>query len=403
MGGMLLCVDIGNTNTHYGLVAGGRAAHHQSDVATRALDDPALGLPQRIRELRGTGNAIDALAFCSVVPAATPRICRVAEEAGLPWWQLTHASRLGVRITYPEPAGIGQDRLANAAGAHALAGSPAVVIDLGTAVTFDIVTRSGGYEGGIIAPGPALVTRYLHERTAQLPLVEDLATPVMVLPAAIALTDAQAGWLAGYVAAGGTLVAEARLAILDDNGVVRSEGSPGRVLSEVFGLVERDVGPAGEFTWGGHRLPAPFLTQQLDLLSSAGGGARILAREAASGWPMVVENHYGQGRAVYFASVQGTAWRENLCAYAQQFFAGLFPSGHSRRVEKPEHVLVRWHENPATGDTLVYVMNFGDTEEEVRFADGRSLRVPPQGTRLVTASVWPTLPLDAAVRSPAFA
>ncbi|AHF90041.1 pantothenate kinase [Opitutaceae bacterium TAV5] len=174
---MLLCVDIGNTNTHYGLVTNGRTAH-QSDVATRAIDDPVLGLPQRIRELRATGNAIDALAFCSVVPAATPRVCRVAEEAGLSWWQLTHASRLGVRITYPEPAEIGQDRLANAVGAHALAGSPAVVIDLGTAVTFDIVTKSGGYEGGIIAPGPALVTRYLHERTAQLPLVEDLATPV---------------------------------------------------------------------------------------------------------------------------------------------------------------------------------------------------------------------------------
>ncbi|EIQ00172.1 beta-galactosidase [Opitutaceae bacterium TAV1] len=228
----------------------------------------------------------------------------------------------------------------------------------------------------------------------------DLATPVMVLPAAIALTDDQAAWLARYVAAGGTLIAEARLAILDDNGVVRSEGSPGRVLSEVFGVIERDVGPAGEFTWGGHRLPAPFLTQQLELLPSA--GARILAREAATGWPMVTENRHGQGRAVYFASVQGTAWRENLCAYAQQFFAGLFPADHPHRVEKPEHVLIRWHENPATGDTLAYVMNFDTGEAEVRFASGRTLRMPPQGTRLVTAGIWPTLPLDEAARSPAF-
>jgi type III pantothenate kinase len=85
---------------------------------------------------------------------------------------------LGLPITYPQPGEIGQDRLANAAGAHALVGSPAVVIDLGTAVTFDIMTRAGGYEGGIIAPGPALMTRYLHERTAQLPLVEDLTSPL---------------------------------------------------------------------------------------------------------------------------------------------------------------------------------------------------------------------------------
>lgn len=114
-----------------------------------------------------------------MVPAATPKLLAVAASAGLPAWQLTHQARLGVPVTYPNPAEIGQDRLANAAGAHALApGRPAVVIDLGTAVTFDLVTPEGGYEGGIITPGPALVTRYLHERTAQLPLVTDLQTPV---------------------------------------------------------------------------------------------------------------------------------------------------------------------------------------------------------------------------------
>jgi type III pantothenate kinase len=78
-----------------------------------------------------------------------------------------------VPITYPQPAEIGQDRLANAAAAHALGGSPAVVIDSGTAVTFDIITTKGGYEGGIIAPGLELTRRYLHERTAQLPLLDD--------------------------------------------------------------------------------------------------------------------------------------------------------------------------------------------------------------------------------------
>jgi len=78
-----------------------------------------------------------------------------------------------VPITYPNPAEIGQDRLANAAAAHALGGSPAVVIDSGTAVTLDIVTSQGGYEGGIIAPGLELTRRYLHERTAQLPMLDD--------------------------------------------------------------------------------------------------------------------------------------------------------------------------------------------------------------------------------------
>lgn len=166
---MLLCIDIGNTHTHVGLWREG-ALSDLADYPTDRLEDVSAGLPARIA-------AAPAVAFCSVVPAATPRLLALC--AGRPAWQLTHRSILGVPITYPRPAEIGQDRLANAAGAHALApGRPAVVIDLGTAVTFDLVTPDGGYEGGIITPGPALVTRYLHERTAQLPLVTDLTTPV---------------------------------------------------------------------------------------------------------------------------------------------------------------------------------------------------------------------------------
>jgi type III pantothenate kinase len=186
----LLCIDIGNTHTHLALHRDGVLSEHR-DLPTPLLDDPAQGLPAVLTTLRSpsapassTPRPLDSstplsIAFCSVVPAATPRLRAVADAAGISAWQLTHEVRLGVPITYPKPSEIGQDRLANAAGAHALApGRPAVVIDLGTAVTFDLVTPAGGYEGGIITPGPALVTRYLHERTAQLPLVTDLQSPV---------------------------------------------------------------------------------------------------------------------------------------------------------------------------------------------------------------------------------
>lgn len=185
----LLCVDIGNTHTHFGIVHEGRTLS-QDTVPTPLLDDPAQGLPASIQKLKTAGPAFEHIAFCSVVPAAVAPLRSVAAAASLDAWQLTHECRLGVGITYPRPAEIGQDRLANAAGAQALApGRPAVVIDLGTAVTFDIITRAGGYEGGIITPGPALVTRYLHERTAQLPLVTDLETPV---PSVIGKSTAEA-------------------------------------------------------------------------------------------------------------------------------------------------------------------------------------------------------------------
>jgi type III pantothenate kinase len=178
-GGTLLLVDIGNTHTHVALHRDG-VLSQQQDIPTPELDAPASPLRALLASFSAPASRSPLhLAFCSVVPAATPRLLALAASAGVPAWQLTHEVALGVPITYPRPSEIGQDRLANAAGAHALApGRPAVVIDLGTAVTFDLVTPEGGYEGGIITPGPALVTRYLHERTAQLPLVTDLTTPV---------------------------------------------------------------------------------------------------------------------------------------------------------------------------------------------------------------------------------
>ncbi|MGO8765384.1 MAG: type III pantothenate kinase, partial [Limisphaerales bacterium] len=73
---------------------------------------------------------------------------------------------------YPKPASIGADRLANAIAAKARFGAPVVVVDFGTAVTFDVVNAAGNYAGGIIAPGLAAMTDYLHEKTALLPRIK---------------------------------------------------------------------------------------------------------------------------------------------------------------------------------------------------------------------------------------
>jgi type III pantothenate kinase len=77
-----------------------------------------------------------------------------------------------VGIDYPKPRSIGPDRLANAVAARFHYGAPVVVVDFGTAVTFDVVNARGNYVGGIIAPGLAAMTDYLHEKTALLPKIE---------------------------------------------------------------------------------------------------------------------------------------------------------------------------------------------------------------------------------------
>jgi type III pantothenate kinase len=170
----LLCIDIGNTHTHYGVIATG-ATVFQRALPTRLLDDAHEGFGPVLAQILAESPALEGAAFCSVVPAATEKLQSLlaARAWPQPVLELTYEKKLGVRIGYPRPREIGADRLANAAGAHALFGSPAIVIDLGTAVTFDIVTQSRGYEGGIIAPGVELMRRYLHEQTALLPLLDD--------------------------------------------------------------------------------------------------------------------------------------------------------------------------------------------------------------------------------------
>jgi type III pantothenate kinase len=170
----LLCIDIGNTHTHYGVVSNGQALF-QRELPTRLIDHPTEGFGPVLERIVASHPGLEGTALCSVVPAATNLLEHVfaLHRFARPVFQLTSDKRLGVPLGYPKPQEIGQDRLANAAGAQAFCGAPVIVIDLGTAVTFDIITRSRGYEGGIIAPGLDVMRRYLHEQTALLPLLDD--------------------------------------------------------------------------------------------------------------------------------------------------------------------------------------------------------------------------------------
>jgi type III pantothenate kinase len=115
--------------------------------------------------------------LCSVVPSAGAIIAESLAGASL--LQVSAKINLGVGIDYPQPHSIGADRLANAAVAAATA-APIVVVDFGTAVTFDIVSRDRMYVGGVIAPGLEAMTDYLHQRTALLPKISLLEPPAAI-------------------------------------------------------------------------------------------------------------------------------------------------------------------------------------------------------------------------------
>jgi type III pantothenate kinase len=165
---MLLLFDIGNTHTHLALADRHRLRQH-ADIETASWFEGSAG---RRVDAFTRGRRVTAAALCSVVPSATPFARRWARKRwSTPIFELTARTVRGVGIRYPKPETIGPDRLANALGVKEHFGAPAVVVDFGTAVTFDVVDRKGDYVGGIIAPGLAAMTDYLHEKTALLPRI----------------------------------------------------------------------------------------------------------------------------------------------------------------------------------------------------------------------------------------
>jgi type III pantothenate kinase len=166
---MILLFDIGNTHTHLGL-ADDRRVVKQADIPTLAWFGGSAAA--RVKKFIGK-NEITGAAMCSVVPRATPLVRQAVRSVWkLEVLELTPRTLRGVGIDYPKPNSIGPDRLANAVAAKIRFGAPVVVVDFGTAVTFDVVDAKGNYVGGIIAPGLAAMTNYLHEKTALLPQIE---------------------------------------------------------------------------------------------------------------------------------------------------------------------------------------------------------------------------------------
>ena len=168
----IICIDIGNTTTHVGLSDGDQIKNHFY-MPTNDIESDNEVLIQYLEKC-DTKMA----SYCSVVPHAAELLELLFEKLEIDIFNLNYQQCSDLKINYPNPHEIGQDRLANALAARDIYGIPSIVIDMGTAVTFDVIGESGAYEGGIIAPGLQVMTRYLHEQTALLPELnaEDLIT-----------------------------------------------------------------------------------------------------------------------------------------------------------------------------------------------------------------------------------
>jgi type III pantothenate kinase len=184
---MLLAIDIGNTEVTLGLFEAKRIvrSYRVSSETRRTADEAALLLRQVAPELTGTNGAAEAVKkakgsrratarehdciIASVVPPQTAIFAdAVRQLLGKTPHVVTAASAPWVPIDYRDPGAVGADRIANAVGAIERHGKPAIVVDFGTATTFDVISREGRYLGGVISPGILTAAENLVRRAARL-------------------------------------------------------------------------------------------------------------------------------------------------------------------------------------------------------------------------------------------
>jgi type III pantothenate kinase len=177
---MLLVVDVGNTQTHIGLSAGGEIVGEWRLATVRhRTSDEIAGLLQGFFALQGLRlrEAVDEVGVASVVPRLTQQWEEMCEKhLGVRAFVVGPGARTGMRILMKNPAEVGADRIVNAVAAFERYGGPCIVADYGTATTFDIVSAEGDYVGGVIAPGIEVSLEALTSRAAKLVKVE-LAEP----------------------------------------------------------------------------------------------------------------------------------------------------------------------------------------------------------------------------------
>jgi type III pantothenate kinase len=222
---VLLVVDVGNTQTHFGTFEGERLLEHWRFATVRQSTADELGAALRnLLELRGMRlDQLDASIVSSTVPQLGPEWTEMAERyLGHQMRVVGPGIRTGMPIRYDNPREIGPDRLVNAVAAYERLGGPCIVVDFGTAVTYDPVSSEGEYLGGIIFPGVEISLEALTERAAALPKI-DLIEPRSLI-GKTTIDAIRSGIVYGYAAQVDGIVARLREELGDRAATIATGG-----------------------------------------------------------------------------------------------------------------------------------------------------------------------------------
>ena len=196
----LLAMDVGNTNTVVGLLRNGKLTHswRLTTVRERTGDEHGILVKNALALAGYDGIKFDGIAISCVVPPLLPGIKEMCNSYfKLDPFVVQPGIKTGMPILYEHPQEIGADRIVLAVAGYQIYGGPCIVVDLGTATTFDAISAKGEYMGGIIAPGIGISAEALFQRAAKLPRVE-IREPAEVI-GRNTVTAMQSGIFYGYL------------------------------------------------------------------------------------------------------------------------------------------------------------------------------------------------------------
>jgi len=238
---MLLAIDVGNSHTVVG-VYNGEDLRGQWRIGTRrerTADEYALVISSLLAQASLKPDDITDAVFSSVVPPALSDLATMARRHFQVEPLLIDAGvDTGLSLRVDNPAEVGADRMVNAVAAYHKYGGPLIVVDFGTATTFDVISRQGEYLGGAICPGIMISLEALVSRAAKLPKVE------LVKPKAVigknTVANMQSGMINGYAALVDGLVAKMKAELSEEPRVIATGGLASTVASEAAAIDEVD-------------------------------------------------------------------------------------------------------------------------------------------------------------------
>jgi type III pantothenate kinase len=222
---MLLVIDVGNTHTVLGVYEGENLLHHWRVWTDQQKTSDEYGI--LIRNLYDgshlSSREVDAIIISSVVPPLTPTIVELCVRYfGITPLVVGPGVKTGISIKMDNPKEVGADRIVNAVAAFAKHKSACIVLDFGTATTFDYISPGGDYMGGVIAPGASISAEALFRQASKLPKVEIAKPPTVIGKNTVAAM--QSGLFFGYLSLVEGIIDRIRKEVRTDPIVVATGG-----------------------------------------------------------------------------------------------------------------------------------------------------------------------------------